>query len=727
MPMLTVRSPATGYPRFDDDEDQQVRTVALCAIFAATELPMHEDGCPRDISEEPDVELVGQHDVDDITTALSRLPSLKSAPALKWTINLIGHVGKAFANVVIMPELRAMSGWLSATQFGTLHGRSTRDAIALVDEIGRRFPENPCRTKTNYRILVAALIDLEKAFDLLTRSAVRPPVQVFWNSVVFMAIELRLLDAPQVKFVDDLIARTVVGDLATVSEFPEFLGTNVNANGLTMNAPKTELMVSVAGKGCRTVRRKISTKQIGISLTHAGGQVRAIHPTPTVKYLGCLLSAKGSCSAEVKARLTSANQAHGQLIQKVLAGNLSARLKIRLWNSLARPSSRTKLRATNSAKLETPMKHIASSAQTVEKDVMARKVGISKGDKLVTKLLLQREDNFRGSARDKNAVVKLKTGSQMQLALAAGIQNYQKVGRDARAAVEPIEHRGHPHGKKPDAYLRILLFRLSEAIEGRIEDVLAAVAQGPHPAESKEALRLAVEFGKSLNDKEAKLKATRCFDVQTKTDVDGKTVEETKWSKAAKELERTVFKGGGGGGTKAPCESARSVLCSTLWTRGGVEGLDREEALESIGVASERFKAASRLFQPGGFRLGPDPRTPASRAGVGGRRTPDGDPFGSAWREEDSEADEQARQSRAKEEEYRRTAEMEANVVGARARELLEKVESELAEAQQESERRIVLRRLVRELHPDVNQDRQEEVMPAFTFVQGLRELAADS
>eukprot|EP00959_Pyramimonas_sp_CCMP1952_P113839 2380146-Pyramimonas_sp.AAC.1 len=67
-----------------------------------------------------------------------------------------------------------------------------------------------------------------------------------------MAIELRLLDAPQVKFVDDLIARTVVGDLATVSEFPEFLGTNVNANGLTMNAPKTELMVSVAGKGCRT-------------------------------------------------------------------------------------------------------------------------------------------------------------------------------------------------------------------------------------------------------------------------------------------------------------------------------------------------------------------------------------------------------------------------------------------------------------------------------------------
>eukprot|EP00959_Pyramimonas_sp_CCMP1952_P416020 8716317-Pyramimonas_sp.AAC.1 len=71
-------------------------------------------------------------------------------------------------------------------------------------------------------------------------------------------------------------------------------------------------MVNVVGKGCRRVRKRISAKQTGISLTHADGQARAIHPTPTVKYLGCLLSATGSYSAEVKARLTSANQAHGR-------------------------------------------------------------------------------------------------------------------------------------------------------------------------------------------------------------------------------------------------------------------------------------------------------------------------------------------------------------------------------------------------------------------------------
>eukprot|EP00959_Pyramimonas_sp_CCMP1952_P010444 218736-Pyramimonas_sp.AAC.1 len=78
--MLTVRNPATGYPCFDDVEDQQVRTDALCDIFEATELPMQEDGGPQDIPVEPDEELVGQYEVDDVTEALSRLPNFKSAP-----------------------------------------------------------------------------------------------------------------------------------------------------------------------------------------------------------------------------------------------------------------------------------------------------------------------------------------------------------------------------------------------------------------------------------------------------------------------------------------------------------------------------------------------------------------------------------------------------------------------------------------------------------------------
>eukprot|EP00959_Pyramimonas_sp_CCMP1952_P116273 2431032-Pyramimonas_sp.AAC.1 len=50
---------------------------------------MHEDGGPRDIPEEPDVEIVGQCDVGDITMALSRPPNVKSATVLKWTDPLI--------------------------------------------------------------------------------------------------------------------------------------------------------------------------------------------------------------------------------------------------------------------------------------------------------------------------------------------------------------------------------------------------------------------------------------------------------------------------------------------------------------------------------------------------------------------------------------------------------------------------------------------------------------
>ena len=52
-----------------------------------------------------------------------------------------------------------------------------------------------------------------------------PQFQVFRNSVGFTTIELKELDASQVKFVDDLIALTVVDDLDTVTEFLEFLRT----------------------------------------------------------------------------------------------------------------------------------------------------------------------------------------------------------------------------------------------------------------------------------------------------------------------------------------------------------------------------------------------------------------------------------------------------------------------------------------------------------------------
>eukprot|EP00959_Pyramimonas_sp_CCMP1952_P190225 3979301-Pyramimonas_sp.AAC.1 len=90
-------------------------------------------------------------------------------------------MGKAFANVVCMRELRHCAGRLSCAQFGALPKRSTRDAIVIVDEIMRRV--RVCRGRTNYpaAVLVAALVDLEKAFDLLPRDK-------FWDSLDKLAM-----------------------------------------------------------------------------------------------------------------------------------------------------------------------------------------------------------------------------------------------------------------------------------------------------------------------------------------------------------------------------------------------------------------------------------------------------------------------------------------------------------------------------------------------------------
>eukprot|EP00959_Pyramimonas_sp_CCMP1952_P427911 8961511-Pyramimonas_sp.AAC.1 len=48
-------------------------------------------------------------------------------------------MGKVYMNVTAMPALRALAPKISATQFGALQGRATRDAVALVGEVLRRY------------------------------------------------------------------------------------------------------------------------------------------------------------------------------------------------------------------------------------------------------------------------------------------------------------------------------------------------------------------------------------------------------------------------------------------------------------------------------------------------------------------------------------------------------------------------------------------------------------
>eukprot|EP00959_Pyramimonas_sp_CCMP1952_P112933 2360847-Pyramimonas_sp.AAC.1 len=70
----------------------------------------------------------------------------------------------------------------------------------------------------------------------------------------------------------------------------------------------------------------------------------------------------------------------------------------------------------------------------------------------MTKLLLLHEDNFRGTARDQNAVVRLRVCPQMQVALESSTAHYQKVGKEARGKVAAADLLG----QKLDDYLCML-------------------------------------------------------------------------------------------------------------------------------------------------------------------------------------------------------------------------------------------------------------------------------
>ena len=83
------------------------------------------------------------------------------------TLNILDHLGKAVSRLIIAPFARKVAEGISPTQYGATPKRSTRDAIAMVDEVFRRFKQRSC--KRARKLMVGVLVDLEKAFDLLSR------------------------------------------------------------------------------------------------------------------------------------------------------------------------------------------------------------------------------------------------------------------------------------------------------------------------------------------------------------------------------------------------------------------------------------------------------------------------------------------------------------------------------------------------------------------------------
>lgn len=147
-----------------------------------------------------------------------------------------------------------------------------------------------------------------------------------------------------------------------------------------------------------------------------------------------------------------------------------------------------------------------------------------------------------------------------------------------------------------------------------------------------------------------------------------------------------------------------------------LEGLVRQETEASITVVAESLQKASALFTPGGFYMPDDPRTPEARVGKGRSRNPEGGSYATA-EEAAREFEKKIAGDGALQE-----ARMAAASAGGGAVTLLSDVEVQLREAVEETVRSRLLRRLVRELHPDVNPQRQAEVLPVFRYIQKLRE-----
>ena len=84
----------------------------------------------------------------------------------------------------------------------------------------------------------------------------------------------------------------------------------------------------------------------------------------------------------------------------------------------------------------------------------------------VAMLTLNLESERRTTARDQNTVFKSRKDSELAGTLQEGIEAYAIEGQNARDAVKNKgeQYQGHPQGKRPDASLRLLLWRVAQLI-----------------------------------------------------------------------------------------------------------------------------------------------------------------------------------------------------------------------------------------------------------------------
>ncbi|CAK0902330.1 unnamed protein product [Prorocentrum cordatum] len=225
-----------------------------------------------------------------------------------------------------------------------------------------------------------------------------------------------------------------------------------------------------------------------------------------------------------------------------------------------------------------------------EEDVGAAVVpaDIRRFQREMAKLLMHHEDFCRSGSRDDNFVLSLVTGAPIQVALDNGAKDYGKTGKEAReAAPDLASYKGHPKGKRPDCFLRMVLFRMGEACEAKLERVRVAIQQGEDPAAALEALKVLQTYAGRVQDPAFHFISTRCFHVQATEGEEGEEKEVTKWIFACNHhpdlrgaLHTLRVNGGLSGANlvltydQAPrCKQAKLVEKLAFKSQGGASGL----------------------------------------------------------------------------------------------------------------------------------------------------------
>ncbi|CAK0851097.1 unnamed protein product [Prorocentrum cordatum] len=132
----------------------------------------------------------------------------------------------------------------------------------------------------------------------------------------------------------------------------------------------------------------------------------------------------------------------------------------------------------------------------------------------MAKLLLVHEGERRAPARDANFVLEIKEKSEFQEVLETAVAHYDATGKIERAKED---FKGHPDGKRPDAFFRSIFFRLHQLVEKNqtVVDQKVSQMQPEIQLGAQQALsKLKLCGGKAATDEGKKLRATRCFKLE---------------------------------------------------------------------------------------------------------------------------------------------------------------------------------------------------------------------